>query len=121
VTSGKGGRLPLLGPDPNAARDVRLVGRYAIGVDWQDSHSSIYPFEFLRSACSCPECTRARAEKPAASGSPATLDEAQTWPIEIKKADTGLRIRWQDDHVTVFEGRDLRQICRCAACTTPPS
>jgi DUF971 family protein len=100
---------------------VRLVGRYAIGVDWQDNHSSIYPFEFLRSACPCPDCTAASAEKPPASGPSRPLDEAQTWPVEIKKAGTGLRIRWQDDHETIFDGRELRQICRCAACTTPAS
>jgi DUF971 family protein len=98
---------------------VRLVGRYAIGVDWQDSHSSIYPFEFLRAACSCPACTAAAAGVPPASATPRTLDEAQTWPVEIKKAGTGLRIRWQDEHETTFEGRQLREMCRCAACTTP--
>ena len=49
--------LPLLGqPDPNAPKDVHLVGRYAVGVTWGDDHGSIYPFEGLRRACACGSC-----------------------------------------------------------------
>ena len=45
----KGLRLPILGqPNPNEPKDVHLVGRYALGVTWGDSHSSIYPFDRLR-------------------------------------------------------------------------
>ncbi len=105
------GLLPIIGPDPNAPRDVHLVGRYALGVDWQDGHSSIFPFDLLREACPCEACRAPTA----AAGPPS---EAQSWPVEIKKAGTGLRIRWQDDHVSSFGGRDLRERCRCASCTT---
>jgi DUF971 family protein len=107
MTASKGPLLPLLGRDPNGIRDVRLVGRYAIGVDWQDGHDSIYPFEQLRGGCPC-GCGRAEG----------ALAEAQVWPVAITRADTGLQIRWQDDHETVYGGRDLRQLCRCASCTT---
>src|SRR4029453_3164211 len=35
--------IPILGQgDPNRPRDVHLVGRYALGVDWTDGHGSIY-------------------------------------------------------------------------------
>lgn len=105
------GTLPILGPDPHAPRDVHLVGRYAVGIDWQDGHSSILPFAVLRGTCACPSC-RARA-----GGAVPRLD-VQTWPVEIKREGSGLRIRWQDGHETTFEGRALREICRCAACTT---
>ncbi len=105
------GLLPILGPDPNAPRDVHLVGRYALGIEWQDGHSSIFPFEVLRQECPCPGCRESEAAGRAPS-------EAQTWPVEIKKEGTGLRIRWQDDHVSAFGGRDLRERCHCAACTT---
>jgi DUF971 family protein len=105
------GLLPILGPDPNAPRDVRLVGRYALGVEWQDGHSSIFPFDVLREACPCPPCQESR-EAGAEPG------EAERWPSAIKKEGTGLRIRWQDDHVSVFAGPDLRGRCRCASCTT---
>jgi len=33
--------LKILGqPDPNVPKDVHLVGRYALGVDWADNHGS---------------------------------------------------------------------------------
>jgi DUF971 family protein len=105
----KSRKLPLIGPDPSAPRDVHLVGRYAIGVDWQDGHSSIYPFEFLRSGCPCPAC-RAAAE------TAAPITEAGSWPVEIKKEGSGLRIGWQDGHATRLDGAALRALCRCASC-----
>jgi len=105
----RGRLLPLLGPDPNTPRDVRLVGRYALGVDWQDGHGSIYPFDYLRGACACPACA-------AAAGGGAPAGDAGTWPVEIKKEGTGLRIRWQDGHQTSFAGAELRGLCRCATC-----
>jgi hypothetical protein len=80
------------------------VGRYALGVDWEDGHGSIYPFEGLRASCGCQACV---ASPPAV---------ASSWPAEIKREPPGLRIRWQDGHETVFDGRDLRERCRCAVC-----
>ena len=102
---GPKGSLPLLGPNPNAPRNVHLVGRYALGVDWQDSHSSIYPFEVLRESCGCPSC---HAAPPGGT--------AQAWPTVVTRQGTGLRIRWEDGHETTFDGHELRRICRCAAC-----
>ena len=38
--------LPILGqPNPHEVKDVHLVGRYALGVNWADDHSSIFPFQ----------------------------------------------------------------------------
>ena len=111
----RGPLLPLLGSDPNTPRDLHLVGRYALGVDWQDRHGSIYPFDFLRASCACPSCA---APEPG-SGAAAPPGEP-AWPVEIRKEGPGLRIRWQDGHETVFGGGELRRICRCAACTGAP-
>jgi DUF971 family protein len=105
--------LPLVGRDPGVPRDVRLVGRYAVGVDWQDGHGSIYPFDLLRHQCPCADCARARDD----AGTAAPAAPEATWPAEIKRAGPELRIRWQDDHQTTYAGRDLRRLCRCAVCT----
>ena len=36
---------------------IRYVGRYALGFDWSDGHSTgIYTFELLREVCPCGEC-----------------------------------------------------------------
>ena len=49
--------------DPTTVRDdikplaVRLVGSYAMRVDWSDGHGTgIYTYEFLQSICGCEKC-----------------------------------------------------------------
>ena len=107
---GQGPLLPILGADPNTPAAVRLVGRYALGVDWQDHHGSIYPFAALREACACATC-----RAPGSSGAPEMA--GGSWPVEIVRETGALRIRWQDGHETLVVHGDLRRLCRCAACT----
>jgi DUF971 family protein len=100
-------RLPLLGqPDPNVPKDVHLVGRYALGVDWADDHGSIYPFEALRRHCPCQMCVALESVTP-----------AMTWPEEIARGPGGLRVVWSDRHESLYPYAELRAACRCAGCT----
>jgi DUF971 family protein len=92
--------LPLVGADPNRPEQISLVGRYALGITWQDRHGSIYPFALLRGACPCGACR----PDPAA------------WPTEIRRETSQLRIEWQDAHQTVLAYADLRRRCPCAQC-----
>ena len=99
--------IPILGQgDPNRPKDVHLVGRYALGIDWNDGHASIYPFDHLRQACQCGACADI-------SG----LAAAALRPREIKKLDTALGIAWADGHESVLPYVEVRARCRCAACT----
>ncbi len=99
--------LRILGqPDPNAPKDVHLVGRYALGVDWADRHGSIYPFERLRRDCPCGAC--------AALGG---LTQPMAWPSEIQKTEAGLAVAWADGHASLYPYPALRGLCRCAGCT----
>ncbi len=99
--------LPIVGqPDPNTPGDVHLVGRYAVGVTWADSHGSIYPFERLRRACACGACADL-----------ATLTAAMGWPRDIQKQPSGLRVTWTDGHESAYAYSELRAGCQCAACT----
>jgi DUF971 family protein len=99
--------IPILGQgDPNRPKDIHLVGRYALGIDWTDGHGSIYPFESLRRACGCGAC--AELEAPAATA---------LWPSELKKLDAELRVVWADGHESLLPWVNLRASCRCAACT----
>lgn len=100
------GSLPILGqPNPNEPRDVHLVGRYAVGTTWADSHGSIYPFDRLRRDCPCGTC----------AGVETTA--AMAWPRAIKKLPDGLRLEWSDGHVSLYPYPTLRALCRCAGCT----
>jgi DUF971 family protein len=99
--------IPILGQgDPNRPKDIHLVGRYALGIDWTDGHGSIYPFEVLRRTCGCGVCADLAAPAPTA-----------LWPSEIKKLDTALRVVWADAHESLLPWVDLRASCRCASCT----
>jgi DUF971 family protein len=100
-----GSLLPLVGADPNRIRAVTLVGRYALGVTWEDGHGSIYPFPVLRAACACEQCPAAPAP----------------WPVEIHREAAALRVRWQDGHVSDLPHRMLRARCPCAQCTKTPA
>ena len=99
--------LKIIGqPDPGVPKDVHLVGRYALGVDWADGHGSIYPFERLRLDCACGQC-----------GALEALAAEMTWPAEIKRSDEGLRVTWVDQHASLYPYPVLRTLCRCAGCT----
>ncbi len=57
--------VPLLDPktvpDNIRARAIRVVGQYAINIDWSDNHSTgLYRFADLRKDCPCAECAAAR-------------------------------------------------------------
>ena len=100
------GGLPILGqPNPNEPRDVHLVGRYAVGTTWADSHGSIYPFDRLRRDCPCGTCAEVEPTPEMA------------WPHAIKKLAEGLRVEWSDGHVSLYPYPMLRALCRCAGCT----
>lgn len=92
--------LPLVGADPKRPGAVSLVGRYALGVTWQDGHGSIYPFDALRAACPCGACVSA----------------PDTWPSEFRREAGALRILWVDGHDSTLPYADLRQLCPCAQC-----
>jgi DUF971 family protein len=97
--------IPILGQgDPNRPKDIHLVGRYALGIDWSDGHGSIYPFEYLRATCPCGACGEG-------------VTPASVPPREIQRLDGALRIRWADDHESVMPYAELRAGCRCAGCT----
>ena len=102
------GLLPIIGqPNPAEPKDVHLVGRYALGVTWGDSHSSIYPFEHLR-----------LGDPGAAREAPATpVTPEMTWPRDIRREPDGLRVTWSDGHESRYPYAELRGRCRCAACT----
>ena len=93
--------LPLVGADPNRPDAVSLVGRYALGVTWQDRHGSIYPFD----ASSARPARAAPARRPRPPGRPRSAARRGA-----------LRVVWQDGHESTLPYADLRRQCPCAQC-----
>lgn len=53
---------PATVPEQIRARQIAMVGQYAINVAWSDNHSSgIYNFERLRAMCPCEACQAPKA------------------------------------------------------------
>jgi ATP-binding protein involved in chromosome partitioning len=53
---------PKTVPSEVRAKSIRVVGQYAINIEWSDGHSTgIYNFRDLRANCPCEACTRLRA------------------------------------------------------------
>jgi DUF971 family protein len=40
------------------------IGHYALGVNWQDDHRSIFAYDYLSDICPCAECSEARGGPP---------------------------------------------------------
>ena len=54
---------PATVPENIRARSIKLVGQYAIQIDWSDGHSTgLYNFRDLRAGCPCEVCVKLRAE-----------------------------------------------------------
>lgn len=93
-------------------RNLREVGRYAVGIDWSDGHDSILPHRHLRQCCPCEACTAASTE----------LDPSAIEPDRILTiGESTLFLAWRDGHETLFTGPELRALCRCAHCVGEPN
>jgi ATP-binding protein involved in chromosome partitioning len=54
---------PATVPESVRARSIKVVGQYAIQIDWSDGHSTgIYNFRDLRANCPCEACAKLRQE-----------------------------------------------------------
>jgi ATP-binding protein involved in chromosome partitioning len=54
---------PAKVPETVRARAIRVVGQYAIQIDWSDGHSTgLYNFRDLRAGCPCDACEKLRAQ-----------------------------------------------------------
>ncbi len=59
--------LPMFKAEKFQITNMSYVGRYALGVTWQDKHQSIYPWALLNEECPCPQCQARRAAAPPAN------------------------------------------------------
>lgn len=95
-----------------AIKELREVGRYAVGIQWSDGHDSIYPLQSLRRRCPCRSCLGAAKGVPGA--------QAQRLVQFCRLGEKGVFAAWADGHETLFTVAQLRALCGCALCTPEP-
>jgi DUF971 family protein len=96
-------------------------------IDWNDSHTSRYPFALLRRACPCAEC-RGGHEK---MGS---MPDLEVFSIEIEDTPANrlrsieaigsyaITIEWEDGHhYGIYNWNYLRALCPCPICRANPA
>jgi DUF971 family protein len=98
-----------------AIASIQPVGRYALGVTWQDKHDSIFPFTSLRRLCPCLECEKSGA----ATREPREPERKLEGLLRIE--DASVMLHWGDGHETLFLVEELRELCGCAACKGEPN
>ncbi|MBI4852678.1 MAG: DUF971 domain-containing protein [Acidobacteria bacterium] len=58
--SKRGLSLPLFKPEKYQITNMNYVGNYALGVEWQDNHHSIFTWRLLSEECPCESCLAER-------------------------------------------------------------
>lgn len=100
-----------------ANRDTALLT-----IDWNDGHTSIYPFTLLRIACPCAECRGGHASM---GGPPEPgwfeMEMEESPRTRLKNIEPvgayALTIEWEDGHhFGIYNWKYLRALCPCPIC-----
>lgn len=91
-------------------------------IEWDDGHSSIYPFSLLRWACPCVDCRGGHeymGEIPELDEF--SLPEEETPAHRIRKVEAvgtyAITIEWEDGHsFGIYNWDFLRALCPCPVC-----
>ncbi len=91
-------------------------------IQWNDGHTSAYPFGLVRAACPCASC-RGGHEYMSSEPDPEVFnhrlaDSPQTRLVKIEAAGAyGIVIEWEDGHhYGIYNWHYLRELCPCAQC-----
>ena len=86
----------------------------ALLITWDDNHTGVYPWGYLRGACPCVLCKRDHR------GVDIEKIEAVegVWLIDwMAVGNYAIRLLWSDAHETgIYDFDYLREICRCGEC-----
>jgi DUF971 family protein len=91
-------------------------------IDWNDGHSSEYPFMLLRAGCPCATCRGGHenmSQEPDEAVFLAILPDSPAIQIESVEAvgSYGLTIYWGDGHhYGIYNWHYLRALCPCPLC-----
>lgn len=91
-------------------------------INWDDGHTSIYPFALLRAACPCAEC-RGGHENMHSTPDPDVFSVAleDTPATRLRNLEAvgsyAIAIEWEDGHhFGIYNWNYLRALCPCPIC-----
>ncbi len=97
-----------------------------ITIVWKDSHTSVYPYDYIRKNCPCAHCKDSKeSQKRSPGGGLVELklineDVVGTSSDIVEVEDVGryaLKFTWGDGHDTgIYSFEHLREICPCDKC-----
>jgi len=91
-------------------------------IQWNDGHTSRYPFGLVRAACPCASCRGGHdhmgAEPDADVFQKELPDSPETRLVKIEASGTyGIVIEWEDGHhYGIYNWHYLRALCPCPEC-----
>lgn len=96
-------------------------------INWDDHHTSVYPFRLVRAACPCASC-RGGHENMRAEPDPAvfeqTLPDTPATHLQTIEAvgSYAITISWADGHhYGIYNWHYLRKLCPCPECRRKPA
>lgn len=88
-------------------------------IQWDNGHTSVYPFDLLRAACPCAECreTHGKSEQPEIESGLElpmhSMDPTSLVGIE-KLGNYAIQLNWQDGHrYGIYTWEYLLGLCPC--------
>jgi DUF971 family protein len=91
------------------------VTESGLSIDWDDEHSSLYPFRALRGECRCANCIDEWSGR--------RILDTDSIPLDIQIVDFievgryAIQILWSDAHETgIYSFELLVSICKCDRC-----
>jgi DUF971 family protein len=97
-------------------------GTRSLTINWNDGHTSVYPFALFRHACPCASC-RGGHEKMSSDPDPQvfSLPDEDTPATRLQNLEAvgayALTPHWEDGHhYGIYTWRFLRALCPCSEC-----
>lgn len=105
---------------PTKMTAVRSEAQFT--VQWEDGHTSVFPFNLLRAGCPCAEC-RGGHDKMGDTPDPLVFSRnlpdspATRLRTILPVGAYGISPAWEDGHdYGIFTWRYLRALCPCEVC-----
>ena len=102
-------------PDPTRPRELKKQGQEQFKIRWEDDHTSIYSFRYLRQSCGCAGC-RSELTGERILNPESIPEDLKGLKVELV-GNYALHFTFSDGHVTgIYPFTVLRNLCPCDEC-----